>query len=127
MDIDRRFEQAIQSYWDTRLASKAKQLLGGKRDAGARSEVTGGIQMGAIESLVGEILGESGMNVDEIRTRSSLELPGYYRGEKKWDLLVVSEGQLVVAMEFKSQAGPSFGNNFNNVRKKPLAVPRIFG
>jgi len=41
-------------------------------------------------------------------------LPGYYRAEKKWDLIVVSEGQLVTAMEFKSQSGPSFGNNFNN-------------
>jgi hypothetical protein len=41
-------------------------------------------------------------------------LPGYYRSEKKWDLIVVSEGQLVTAMEFKPQVGPSFGNNFNN-------------
>jgi hypothetical protein len=50
----------------------------------------------------------------DIKTRTSLELPGYYRPEKKWDLIVVSEGQLVTAMEFKSQVGPSFGNNFNN-------------
>jgi hypothetical protein len=49
-----------------------------------------------------------------VRTRTSLELPGYYRAEKRWDLIVVSEGQLVTAMEFKSQVGPSFGNNFNN-------------
>ena len=41
-------------------------------------------------------------------------LPGYYRPEKKWDLLVVSNNQLVTAIEFKSQVGPSFGNNFNN-------------
>jgi hypothetical protein len=27
---------------------------------------------------------------------------------------VVSEGQLVLAIEFKSQVGPSFGNNVNN-------------
>ena len=26
----------------------------------------------------------------------------------------MSDGQLVTAMEFKSQVGPSFGNNFNN-------------
>jgi hypothetical protein len=30
------------------------------------------------------------------------------------DLMVVSEGQLVLAMEFKSQAGKSIGNNVNN-------------
>src|SRR5204863_1205851 len=49
-----------------------------------------------------------------IKTRTALELPGYYRAEKKWDLIVVSERRLVTAMEFKSQVGPSFGNNFNN-------------
>ncbi len=27
---------------------------------------------------------------------------------------MISDGQLVTAMEFKSQVGPSFGNNFNN-------------
>ncbi len=34
--------------------------------------------------------------------------------EKRWDLLVVADGHLLVAVEFKSQVGPSFGNNFNN-------------
>ncbi len=41
-------------------------------------------------------------------------MPGYYRPQKKWDLLVVADGQLLLAVEFKSQVGPSFGNNFNN-------------
>jgi Restriction endonuclease XhoI len=40
-------------------------------------------------------------------------LPGWYRPEKKWDLLVVSDGKLLAAIEFKSQVG-SFGNNYNN-------------
>jgi len=70
--------------------------------------------MGAMEVLVADILCEAGLNKADIRTRTALELPGYYRSEKKWDLIVVSEGQLVTAMEFKSQVGPSFGNNFNN-------------
>ncbi|MBM3728713.1 MAG: restriction endonuclease [Acidobacteria bacterium] len=56
----------------------------------------------------------------EVKTGSALELPGYYRGEKKWDLIVVSEGQLILAMEFKSQVGPSFGNNFNNRSEEVL-------
>ena len=67
-----------------------------------------------MEVLVADILCDAGLNKLDIRTRTSLELPGYYRSEKKWDLIVVSSGQLVVAMEFKSQVGPSFGNNFNN-------------
>lgn len=70
--------------------------------------------MTALEQLVVELLAEVGLDRLDIHTRQALELPGYYRPEKKWDLLVVADGQLVTAMEFKSQVGPSFGNNFNN-------------
>jgi hypothetical protein len=114
LDIDKRLQEAVQSYWDARGKNKEKQIEGGKIDAGTRGEVTGGAQMGAMEVLVADILLETGLDKLDIKTRTSLELPGYYRSEKKWDLIVVSQGQLVTAMEFKSQVGPSFGNNFNN-------------
>lgn len=114
MDTDKQLQKALQSYWDERGRNKSKQIEGGKIDAGTRGEVTGGAQMGAMEVLVADILCDAGLNKLDIRTRTALELPGYYRSEKKWDLIVVSEGQLVTAMEFKSQVGPSFGNNFNN-------------
>jgi hypothetical protein len=114
LDIEKRLQTAVQSYWDARSKNKEKQIEGGKIDAGTRGEVTGGSQMGAMEVLVADILCESGLSKIDVKTRTALELPGYYRSEKKWDLIVVSEGQLVTAMEFKSQVGPSFGNNFNN-------------
>jgi hypothetical protein len=114
LDIEQRLQEAVQSYWDARAKNKDKQAEGGKIDAGTRGEVTGGTQMGAMEVLVADILCDAGLKKLDVRTRTSLELPGYYRSEKKWDLIVVSEGQLVTAMEFKSQVGPSFGNNFNN-------------
>ncbi len=44
----------------------------------------------------------------------ALELPGYFRPTKQWDLLVVADGKLLAVLELKSQVGPSFGNNFNN-------------
>jgi len=114
LDIDKRLQDAVQSYWDARGKNKEKQVEGGKIDAGTRGEVTGGAQMGAMEVLVADILLDEGLKKLDVKTRTALELPGYYRAEKKWDLIVVSEGQLVTAMEFKSQVGPSFGNNFNN-------------
>lgn len=70
--------------------------------------------MGALEVLVSDILCEAGLKKLDVRTRTSLELPGYFRATKKWDLIVVSNGALVLAMEFKSQAGKSIGNNVNN-------------
>lgn len=45
--------------------------------------------------------------------RTNVQLPGFFRPTKEWDLLVVREQTLLVAIETKSQVG-SFGNNFNN-------------
>jgi hypothetical protein len=114
LDIDKRLHEAVQSYWDARAENKEKQLRSGNIDAGTRGEVTGGTQMGALEILVADILCDAGLKRLDVRTRTALELPGYFRATKKWDLIVVSEGQLVLAMEFKSQAGKSIGNNVNN-------------
>lgn len=114
IDVERRLRAAVQSYWDARGKNKEKQIESGRIDAGTRGEVTGGTQMGALEVLVADILCEAGLQRLDVRTRTALELPGYFRATKKWDLIVVSEGQLVLAMEFKSQAGKSIGNNVNN-------------
>jgi hypothetical protein len=115
LDIDKRLQKAVQGYWDARRKNKKKQVEGGKIDAGTRGEVTGGTQMGGLELLVADILCDAGLDRLHVKTRSALELPGYFRATKKWDLIVVTEKkQLVLAMEFKSQAGGSIGNNINN-------------
>src|SRR5579859_5806148 len=113
-DLDQRFQQAVQAFWEARDRQQRKQIEAGKIDAGTRGAVTGGTQMGALETLLTDILVAAGLSRENIRARIALELPGYYRPEKKWDLLVVADGQLLLAVEFKSQVGPSFGNNFNN-------------
>ncbi len=97
-----------------RERQQQKQIEEGRTDAGTRGAVTGGKQMAALEGLVLDILVTAGIQELDIKTHTALELPGYYRSEKKWDLIVVSRGQLVAVVEFKSQVGPSFANNFNN-------------
>lgn len=114
IDIETRLQDAVQQFWLARSRQQQKQIEGGKIDAGTRGAVTGGTQMGALEVLIRDVLIEAGLKDMDIKTRTALELPGFYRPEKKWDLIVIAEGQLVMAMEFKSQVGPSFGNNFNN-------------
>ena len=113
-DLDQRFHQAVQAFWDARDRQQQKQVEAGKIDAGTRGAVTGGTQMGALETLLTDVLLDAGLPRSDIRARTALELPGYYRPEKKWDLLVVADSQLLLAVELKSQVGPSFGNNFNN-------------
>src|SRR5690606_25063939 len=56
-----------------------------------------------------------------------VELPGWFRAEKRWDLIVVHNQELLAAIEFKSQIGPSFGNNFNNRTEEALGSATDIG
>jgi hypothetical protein len=70
--------------------------------------------MDGLAKLVEEYFVEAGFDPDSIGRGTSVELPGYFRAEKKWDLVVIHQDSLAAAIEFKSQVGPSFGNNYNN-------------
>ncbi len=113
-DIDERISDAIEFFWQTRLNQKNKQGKNVNQDHGNRGAVTGGKQLDGFVGLIKDILILNGVSQEKIFCDYDLELPGYYRPNKKWDLLVVDNNKLVVAIEFKSQVGPSFGNNFNN-------------
>src|ERR1035438_10500480 len=113
--LGRRVRGAIRHFWKPRDEQATKQgFATGNKDAGARSAVTGGAQMNGFVNLVRELLCEVGLKRTQLHCESCIELPGWYRPEKRWDLLFVSDGQLIARIEFKSQVGPSFGNNYNN-------------
>jgi len=113
-NLAERLQEAVQAFWARRTGALQRQIDSGKVDVGSRGAVTAGGHMSAIEALVVDLLEEIGLDRLDCKTKVGLELPGYYRPEKRWDLLVVSRGQLVTAIEFKLQVGPSFGNNYNN-------------
>src|SRR5256712_4122954 len=106
--------EAVRFYWETRSKQLQKQRDAGGSDQGFRSAVTGGAQMNGFIELLTKLVIEAGIDRAHIYYEQSLELPGYFRPNKKWDFLVVVKSQLVAALEAKSQVGPSFGNNFNN-------------
>ena len=106
--------KAIKHFWATRNAQSLKQgSKTGSRDAGARTAVTGGRQMDGFISLVRDCLCENGLPRAHVHCERRIEIPGWYRPEKRWDLLIVENGQFLAGIEFKSQVG-SFGNNYNN-------------
>lgn len=112
--IEQRLRTAVKQFWSIREAQARKQgMASGIKDAGARSAVTGGAQMKGFAALVQELIWESGLSRADVYRDHRIELPGWYRPEKKWDLVVVAGGILLAAIEFKSQVG-SFGNNYNN-------------
>jgi hypothetical protein len=113
-DIDEGIRDAIRHYWNTRQQQSTRQGDKDNRDRGARSAVTGGKQMDGFVRLVYNLLIDANLPEKSIAINKRIELPGWFRAEKQWDLIIVHDGELLAALEFKSQIGPSFGNNFNN-------------
>lgn len=118
-NVDKRVKEAVAHYWKT-LGRQGRVTKG--RDTGTRTRVTGGKQMDGFADLVAGILHDNGMPKASINLDADLELPGFFRATKKWDLTVVHKGRLVAAIEMKSQAGPSFGNNFNNRAEEAIGT-----
>jgi hypothetical protein len=116
------FSEAVREFWHTRQGQDERQRLRGGSDQGARSAVTGGKQMDGFLRIITAQLHGAGVEPDEIFTQTKLELPGFYRPSKEWDLVVVRRGELLAAIELKSQVGPSFGNNFNNRVEEALGA-----
>ena len=113
-DINAAVAKAVTYYWETREEQQTRQTRKGRSDQGARAAATGGAQMDGFISLFRDLIMDAGGKQDEVYCKRRLELPGFFRPTKEWDLLVIRDGQLVLGLEAKSQVGPSFGNNFNN-------------
>ena len=113
-NFPQRVKRAVTHFWLTRRRQADRQRSTGRKDQGARSAVTGGAQMDGFVGLITDLILEAGVDESHVFRKKCLDLPGFFRPTKQWDLLVVRDGQLVVALEVKSQVGPSFGNNFNN-------------
>ncbi|MCL1876227.1 MAG: PaeR7I family type II restriction endonuclease [Synergistaceae bacterium] len=113
-DTENRIRQAIRFFWNTRDGQILRQEENSVHDQGNRGAVTGGKQLDGFLELIRQILIENEVAEGIIFVNKKLELPGFFRPTKKWDLLVVDREKLILAIELKSQVGPSFGNNFNN-------------
>ncbi len=121
IDLDEGVRKAVRHFWLTRDKQSKKQgAESGQRDAGLRTAVTGGKHLDGFVKLCRELLIEAGIPSAEVHWERKLELPGFYRAEKNWDLVAVVNGQLLAVIEFKAQVGPSFGNNFNNRTEEAL-------
>lgn len=120
-NIDRRVEEAVKLFWLTRGKQSASQgAISGQKDAGLRAAVTGGKHLDGFTDICRDLFYQAGVPEAHVYWKSNRELPGYYRAEKNWDLIVVADGHLLAVIEFKAQVGPSFGNNFNNRTEEAL-------
>ena len=122
VDYEGKAREAVMAFWGNRAAARKKQIESGKADQGERAGVTAGKNMDGFLALVLDIVRANGLAHAEIhRNRAMLTLPGYFRPTKIWDLLVIYKGELIAAIELKSQVG-SFGNNFNNRTEEAIGT-----
>lgn len=122
-NYEEKAREAVQAFWGNREKAKQKQVEAGKADQGERAGVTAGKNMDGFIALVVDIVHANGLGLADIHlNRSVVTLPGYFRPTKLWDLLIMNRGRLIAALEFKSQVGPSFGNNFNNRTEEAIGT-----
>ncbi|MEE9914011.1 MAG: PaeR7I family type II restriction endonuclease [Deltaproteobacteria bacterium] len=123
VNYERKAREAVKAFWGNREAAKQKQIESGNADQGERAGVTAGKNMDGFLALALDIIKANGLARAEIhQNRTMLTLPGYFRPTKLWDLLVIYKGELIAAIELKSQVGPSFGNNFNNRTEEAIGT-----
>jgi hypothetical protein len=122
-DFDTNVIEAVRAFWGARELAHRKQVESGKADQGERSSVTAGKNMDGFLAIVRQIVTANGLADAQVQvSRKLLTLPGYFRPTKVWDVVVIHEKRLIAALEFKSQVGPSFGNNFNNRAEEAIGT-----
>jgi hypothetical protein len=120
-NIEASVGEAIKLFWLVRdKQSRNQESKTGQKDAGLRAAVTGGKHLDGFIQICRDLLILAGLPEAHIFWQERRELPGFYRAEKNWDLVVVADGSLLAVIEFKAQVGPSFGNNFNNRTEEAL-------
>lgn len=124
-DLDNLTSDAVAAFWTGRENQLKKQLDLGKPDQGFRGAATGGKHHDGMLMLMTAFLEAAGVPPNSIFTQKSLEIPGYYRPTKKWDLLVIHKRRLLAAVEAKAIVG-SFGNNCNNRAEEALGSSTDF-
>jgi Restriction endonuclease XhoI len=126
VDYEEKAAEAVRLFWRTRHAARQRQADLGKVDQGERSAVTSGKNMDGFLELIVALARANGLAQVEIHEKgAALTLPGFFRPTKLWDLLILHKGELIAAIELKSQVG-SFGKNFNNRAEEAIGTAQDF-
>ena len=122
-NYEQKARESVKAFWGNRAAAQQKQKEAGIIDQGERAAVTGGKNMDGFVALIMDLIVANGLPHAKVqKVRQALTLPGFFRPTKLWDLVILNDGRLVGSLEFKSQVGPSFGNNFNNRTEEAIGT-----
>ncbi len=112
---------AVEYWFNAKADQLAQVLMAGRSQGGMRDAVVGGKHLDGFNTLVVDELRRLGVPGLSFRVNARATLPGYYRAAKSWDLLVLRQGEPILAIEYKSMKG-SEGKNLNNRMDEVLGV-----
>jgi Restriction endonuclease XhoI len=112
-DYGPRVEAAVGSYWKVRRTQAQRSRDLGIVNTGLRSEVTGGRHLDALQLLLVEVFVDAGIPAQLLEVKKR-PVPGYFRRDKSWDIVVTMADRVLGIIELKSIAGENPGQNFNN-------------
>lgn len=126
-------EAAVLAYWTARDEARLAQHERGINDVGGRAGVTSGGHLDRVAQLLARVCRAAGAPADQVFYKApkgdpfkrdlmqvGCTLPGFFRPTKDWDVAVWADGVPIVAVELKSQNGPSYSNNANNRAEEAL-------
>ncbi len=112
-DYQDKVVSAVASYWHVRTEQAERSRAAGVVDTGLRSEVTGGRHLDALERLLVSVLVDAGIPASTLEVKRR-PVPGYFRRDKSWDIVVTVHDRVLAIIELKSIVGENPGQNFNN-------------
>ncbi|MEQ1700331.1 MAG: PaeR7I family type II restriction endonuclease [Ilumatobacteraceae bacterium] len=104
---------AVRSYWDVRRSQAQRSVDSGAINTGLRSEVTGGRHLDALQLLLVQVFVDAGIPAHMLDVKKR-PVPGYFRRDKSWDIVVTVSDRVLAIIELKSITGNNPGQNFNN-------------
>jgi hypothetical protein len=109
------FELAVAAYWQTKDKQGAAARKIRSRAEGTAKTVRGGGHFNPLINLISRFFTDAGYPLGSVGVkRGQVTLPGFFRPNKQWDLVVAHKGTLVAAIEMKGLGAPSSGKNYNN-------------
>jgi type II restriction enzyme len=104
---------AVGSYWNVRQSQAEKSRAQGVLNTGTRAEVTGGQHLNELQALLVRVFLDAGIP-PHLMDVKKLPIPGYFRRDKSWDVVVMVADRVVAIIELKSMVGLKPGQNYNN-------------
>jgi hypothetical protein len=100
IDVENELSAAVRHFWRVRAAQHKKQgSKTGRRDAGDRAAVTGGKHADGFVKLIADIVRDAELpNISVLihtTVKNQRTLPGFFRPCKEWDVVVMSESDLI--------------------------------